>query len=350
MRKPIHIVGPCSAETREQVLLTARQLKEACGELPFIFRAGIWKPRTSPNTFQGVGIAGLEWLKEVKQTYGLPVATEVATPEHVEAALKAGIDYLWLGARTSANPIAVQELANTINAASQKPKGVLVKNPVQEDAQLWLGNIERIEKTGVPVLAVHRGCNHQPCWKMAHTLRFSRPDIPLLIDPSHMSGEASKISGVLDKAAELAYDGTMVEVHCCPEKALSDAKQQITPKQFRDCLDSIVSRLSLVSLISDHNGANEPNNLSELNWFRAEIDEADDKLWQTIAERMDISRRIGAYKQQHDINPLQPERFRQIVEKRIAWAKENQLPQEFVEQLFEIIHAESLRVQKPIKD
>ena len=344
MRSPIHIIGPCSAETREQVLLTARQLKEACGELNFIFRAGIWKPRTSPNTFQGVGAEGLEWLKEVRETYGLPVATEVATPEHVEAALKAGVEYLWLGARTSANPITVQELANAINASNQKPKAVLIKNPVQEDAQLWLGNIERIEKTGVPVLAVHRGCNHQPCWKMAHTLRFSRPDIPLLIDPSHMSGEASKISGVLDKAAELAYDGTMVEVHCCPAQALSDKNQQITPESFRDIYETL-SRQS-----RDNYESATPNRDTTLNWFRAEIDETDDQLWQTIAERMDISRRIGAYKRQHNITPLQPERFRQIVEKRIAWAKDNQLPQEFVEQLFDLIHAESLRVQKPTKD
>jgi chorismate mutase len=344
MRSPIHIIGPCSAETREQVLLTARQLKEACGELNFIFRAGIWKPRTSPNTFQGVGAEGLEWLKEVRETYGLPVATEVATPEHVEAALKAGIDYLWLGARTSANPIAVQELANTINAASQKPKGVLVKNPVQEDAQLWLGNIERIEKTGVPVLAVHRGCNHQPCWKMAHTLRFSRPDIPLLIDPSHMSGNADKIAELLTKSEELQYNGWMVEVHCCPAQALSDKNQQITPENFRDIYETL-SRQSR----DNHESATQ-NRDTTLNWFRAEIDEADDQLWQTIAERMDISRRIGAYKHQHNITPLQPERFRQIVEKRIAWAKENQLPQEFVEQLFDLIHAESLRVQKPTKD
>ena len=341
MRSPIHIVGPCSAETREQVLLTARQLKEACGELNFIFRAGIWKPRTSPNTFQGVGAEGLEWLKEVKETYGLPVATEVATPEHVEAALKAGIDYLWLGARTSANPITVQELANAISATSQKPKAVLVKNPVQEDAQLWLGNIERMEKTGVPVMAIHRGCNHQPCWKMAHILRSARPDIPLLIDPSHMSGNANKIAELLGKATELQYDGWMVEVHCCPEEALSDSRQQITPEIFQNIRTKISE-----SERDNHETITRTKDIT-LEWFRAEIDEADDKLWQTIAERMDVSRRIGAYKHQHNITPLQPERFRQIVEKRIAWAKENQLPQEFVEQLFDLIHAESLRVQNP---
>ena len=341
MRPPIHIIGPCSAETREQVLLTARQLKEACGELNFIFRAGIWKPRTSPNTFQGVGTEGLEWLKEVRETYGLPVATEVATPEHVEAALKAGIDYLWLGARTSANPITVQELANSISAASQKPKAVLVKNPVQEDAQLWLGNIERLERTGVPVIAIHRGCNHQPCWKMAHILRSTRPDIPLLIDPNHMSGNADKIAELLGKSAELQYDGWMVEVHCCPEQALSDSRQQITPEIFQNIRTKISE-----SERDNHESTTRAKDIT-LEWFRAEIDEADDKLWQTIAERMDVSRRIGTYKHQHNITPLQPERFRQIVEKRIAWAKENQLPQEFVEQLFDLIHAESLRVQNP---
>lgn len=341
MRSPIHIIGPCSAETREQVLLTARQLKEACGELNFIFRAGIWKPRTSPNTFQGVGAEGLEWLKEVRETYGLPVATEVATPEHVEAALKAGVEYLWLGARTSANPITVQELANAINASNQKPKAVLIKNPVQEDAQLWLGNIERLERTGIPVIAIHRGCNHQPCWKMAHTLRSARPDIPLLIDPSHMSGNADKIAELLGKSAELQYDGWMVEVHCCPEQALSDSRQQITPEIFQNIRTKISE-----SERDNHESTTRAKDIT-LEWFRAEIDEADDKLWQTIAERMDISRRIGAYKHQHNITPLQPERFRQIVEKRIAWAKDNQLPQEFVEQLFDLIHAESLRVQNP---
>ncbi len=341
MRSPIHIIGPCSAETREQVLLTARQLKEACGELNFIFRAGIWKPRTSPNTFQGVGAEGLEWLKEVRETYGLPVATEVATLEHVEAALKAGVEYLWLGARTSANPITVQELANAINASNQKPKAVLIKNPVQEDAQLWLGNIERLERTGIPVMAIHRGCNHQPCWKMAHILRSTRPDIPLLIDPSHMSGNADKIAELLGKSAELQYDGWMVEVHCCPEQALSDSRQQITPEIFQNIRTKISE-----SERDNHENTTRAKGIT-LEWFRAEIDEADDKLWQTIAERMDVSRRIGTYKHQHNITPLQPERFRQIVEKRIAWAKDNQLPQEFVEQLFDLIHAESLRVQNP---
>ena len=213
------------------MLETARLLK-ACGT-PFIFRAGAWKPRTNPDTFQGIGEEALSWLVEVKQTYGVEVATEVVTPDHTREALFAGIDYLWIGARTSANPIAVQAVADTIRHTKQKPKGILVKNPVSEDSALWLGDIERLERTGISVVAVHRGCNHQPCWRMAHELRLKRPDIPLLIDPSHMSGDADKIAALLSRAAELGYDGTMIEIHCDPSSALSDAKQQITPTQYQ---------------------------------------------------------------------------------------------------------------------
>ena len=202
INKPIYILGPCAAESREQVLLTASQLKDACGEIPFIYRAGAWKPRTSPHTFQGVGEEGLVWLQEVKLRLGLPVATEVATPEHVTKALEAGMDYLWIGARSSANPLAVQAIADAIGdwkLVNGNFKGILIKNPVNADAGLWIGNIERLEKTGVPVIAVHRGCNHQPCWAMAHQVRLARPDIPMLLDPSHMSGEAAKVPELIQK-------------------------------------------------------------------------------------------------------------------------------------------------------
>ena len=329
---PVHIFGPCSAETREQVLLTARQLKEACGELPFIFRAGAWKPRTSPSSFQGAGEKALEWLQEVQQM-GIPVATEVATPEHVEAALKAQIDYLWIGARTSANPIAVQAIADVL--AGGRIKGVLIKNPVNADAALWLGNIERLEKTGVPVMAIHRGCAHKPCWAMAHEVRTARPDIPLLIDPSHMSGDATQIPALLSKAAELNYDGTIIEVHCCPEEALSDNRQQLTPGECR--------RLIEVSSES-HRALNTSD--TELNWLRAEMDEVDDRLWETIAERMAVSRRIGEYKQTKALAALQPERYRQIVASRLEWAEQQGIPAVFVQQLMDIIHNESVRIQK----
>ena len=339
LKEPVYILGPCSAESREQVLLTARLLREACGELPFIFRAGVWKARTRPSTFQGAGEEALAWLQEVQRTYGQPVATEVATPEHIEAACRAHIDYLWIGARTSANPIAVQELADALSQQSFRPKGVLIKNPVHDDPKLWLGNIERLEKTGIPVMAIHRGCNHQPCWSMAHMVRLSRPDIPMLLDPSHMSGDASKVPALMGKIGELGLDGAMIEVHCNPKGALSDNAQQITPTCLRDSLDSILSRLCLVSLICPS------KDQEELHWLRAEIDELDDLLWETIAKRMDVSRRIGEWKKANLIRPLQPQRYQQILSQRQKWAEENNIDADFVTQLFDIIHQQSLKQQ-----
>ena len=324
------------------MLLTARQIKDACGDTPFIYRAGAWKPRTSPTSFQGIGEEALKWLAEVKRELQIPVATEVATPEHVEKALAAGIDYLWIGARTAANPIAVSAIADAIGNHQSIPnnlKGILIKNPVNADADLWLGNIERLEKTGIPVIAVHRGCNHQPCWSMAHKVRTKRPDIPMLLDPSHLSGDAAKVPALMTKIAELGLDGTMLEVHCCPEKALSDKKQQITPTFLRDCLDPILSRLCLVSLIC-------PSNATELNWLRAEMDELDDSLWETIAARMNVSQRIGEWKKANKIAPLQPERFADILTRRLKWAEENGIGTDFVRQMMEAIHQESLKRQK----
>ncbi len=335
---PVYIFGPCSAENREQVLLTAGLLKKTCGDVPFIYRAGAWKPRTNPGSFQGCGEQALTWLADVKQIYHIPVATEVATPEHVEAAIEAGIDYLWIGARTSANPIAVENLKSKV--VQGKIKGILVKNPVNEDAALWLGNIERMEKTGVPVMAVHRGCGHKPAWRMAHIVRQARPDIPMLLDPSHMSGEASKIAEWMSKVPELGLNGAMIEVHCDPKNALSDAKQQIKPEQLGQILDSNLSRYCLVSLISPSQGQ------EELYWLRAEIDELDEQLWTTIAKRMEVSQRIGEWKKKNNVNPLQPQRFAEIVEQREKWAEQKGLPKEMVKQILEIIHQESLRRQK----
>ena len=346
INKPIYILGPCAAESREQVLLTASQLKDACGEIPFIYRAGAWKPRTSPHTFQGVGEEGLVWLQEVKQRLGLPVATEVATPEHVTKALEAGMDYLWIGARSSANPLAVQAIADASvdwELVNGNFKGILIKNPVNADAGLWIGNIERLEKTGVPVIAVHRGCNHQPCWAMAHQVRLARPDIPMLLDPSHMSGEAVKVPELMKKIEELGLDGAMVEVHCDPKSALSDNAQQLTPNQVGHTLNPILSRLCLVSLNSPSDGS------EELNWLRAEIDELDERLWDTIAARMDVSRRIGKWKKAHGVAPLQPERYQQIVEKlkiKNEELKDKSLSTDFMLHIWELIHKESLRKQE----
>ena len=318
------------------MLLTARLIKQACGDIPFIFRAGVWKPRTSPYTFQGVGEQALEWLQEVKQTFGIPVATEVATPEHVEKACKAQIDYLWIGARTSANPIAVQALANAIHDA----KGVLVKNPVNADPALWIGNIERLQKTGIPVIAVLRGCNHKPSWFMAHALRQAKPDIPILIDPSHISGDATKIPKLLSKAAELELNGAMIEVHPNPKEALSDAKQQITPDTLRD-LVQVSSELE-----AGFNLCATPPRGTTLEWLRAEIDELDDTLWETIAARMDVSRRIGEWKKAHGVAPLQPERVKIISERLKSIGQDLNLSAEFMQQIWELIHEESLKQQE----
>ena len=316
------------------MLLTAGQIQEACGEHAFIFRAGVWKPRTRPDTFQGAGEEGLRWLAEVKQRYGVPIATEVATPEHVEAALKAGIDYLWIGARSSANPIAVQSIADSIEDLRLKIedfslKGVLIKNPVNADAALWIGNIERLGKTGVQVMAVHRGCSHKPCWSLAHEVRKARPDIPMLLDPSHLSGDAKQVPELLKKVEELGLDGAMIEVHCNPANALSDAKQQIKPSEIEDL------RLKIEDLQD-----------TELAWLRAEIDELDDRLWETISNRMDVSRRIGEWKKAHGVAPLQPERYQKISEKLNVKSEELHISHDFVKQIWDLIHEESLKQQK----
>ena len=315
--------------------------------MPFIFRAGVWKPRTSPYTFQGAGVEALSWLQEVKTQFGVPVATEVATREHVEAALQAGIDYLWIGARSSANPIVVQSICSAISDFRfqiSDLKGILIKNPVNADAALWIGNIERLEKTGVPVIAVHRGCNHRPCWSMAHTVRNARPDIPMLLDPSHMSGKAAKVPELMEKIETLALDGAMVEVHVHPEAALSDRKQQIRPEEISEFLSrfarTIIRRANFQS-----------SGDLELNWLRAEIDELDEELWDTIAARMDVSKRIGEWKKEHGIAPLQPERYQQIVKElkiKNEKLRMNGLPlsEQFMLNIWEMIHEESLRQQR----
>ncbi len=324
---------------------TARRIKDVLADRSFIFRAGAWKPRTSPNTFQGVGEKALSWLQEVKASYGIDVATEVATPEHVKLALEAGMDYLWIGARTSANPIAVENLTPALSSREGgRIKGILIKNPVNADSGLWLGNIERLEKTGVPVIAVHRGCNHQPCWGMAHAVRKARPDIPMLLDPSHMSGEAAKVPALLRKVDELGLDGAMIEVHYRPEEALSDAKQQIRPAELLDRLRLTEHRP--LTLTDPGRAADR----LELNWLRAEIDELDESLWTTIAARMDVSKRIGEWKKEHGVAPLQPQRYQEILNKLTIKNEELKkdgivLSEEFMKNVWELIHEESLRQQ-----
>ena len=327
MKKLTYIAGPCAAESEQQVLETARALV-ATGDI--IFRAGVWKPRTRPDTFQGVGDEGLLWLSRVKKELHVPVATEVVTAEQVTKALEAGIDYLWIGARTSANPVAVQSIAERLQVTGDGLRGILIKNPVNADAALWLGNIERLEATGVPVTAVHRGCSHQPYWEMAHQVRVARPDIPMLLDPSHMSGDAELVPSFSRVAAELEYDGLMVEVHPHPEQALSDAQQQITPAVFADIRRAPIDTYSTPL---------------ELRWLRKMIDEVDDRLWTDIAQRMAVSQRIGAFKKSHQMEVVQPTRFNEIMTKRLAWAERHGLSKEAVQAILETIHQESIRVQ-----
>jgi len=345
------------------VLETAKAISDLrleIGDWRFIFRAGVWKPRTSPHTFQGIGAPALEWLREVRDTFGMEIATEVATPEHVEAALQAGVDYLWIGARSSANPIVVQSICSAIldlrlKIEDFRLKGVFIKNPVNQDADLWLGNIERLERTGIPVAAVHRGCGHQPCWAMAHKVRLARPDIPMLLDPSHMSGDAKKVPELMGKIAELGLDGAMVEVHCKPSEALSDKTQQIKPETLpeiipfgvtRPLLDEFLRTPSQKHASERVSSPTEERNDTELNWLRAEIDELDERLWETIAARMDVSKRIGEWKKAHHIAPLQPERVKVIGERLKVIGERLHLSEQFMQKMWEIIHEESLKQQR----
>lgn len=330
--QPILIAGPCAAESREQILTAARELAAVGVSL---FRAGVWKPRTSPSSFQGAGDEALLWLAEAKKLTGLPVATEVATPEHAEKALEAGVDVLWIGARTAANPIAVQEIADAIRKTCVSRKSgveMLVKNPVNEDASLWLGNIERLEKAGAKVVAIHRGCNHKPCWAMAFELRRQRPDVTLILDPSHLSGDADKIPTLCQQAMDLNYDGLMVEVHPHPEEALSDAKQQITPHRLQEIVSQLVLRKN--SQID-----------AELLALRKQIDETDDAIWSLIAHRMEVVEKIGDYKRAHGLPVLQSNRFSELMERRVQWAVQNGLDADTVRYILNAIHEESCRHQ-----
>ncbi len=330
MSTPILVAGPCAAETREQLLTAAEQIarlplaKDGCVRL--VFRAGIWKPRTSPRSFQGVGDIGLEWLQEVRERYGLKTATEAGTAEQARKAAAAGVDMLWIGSRTSANPIAVQEIADNIEGINI----VAVKNPMHEDSELWAGNIERVRQRAKEVWAVHRGCRHKPCWQMAYRLTSAMPDIPLLLDPSHMSGDAAKVESLCRKAESLGYNGYMIEVHPNPKEALSDARQQITPAELQEYIrpDKFNSRRD------------------ELDWLRCEIDEADDEIWQAISRRMDVSRRIGKYKHTRNMQIVQPDRFNKVLNRRLKWAEENGIASLTVEKIMNALHEESIHRQE----
>lgn len=336
--RPFVIAGPCSAETEEQVMTTARQL---AGKGCHMFRAGIWKPRTKPGGFEGNGEKALPWMAQVKEETGMLTATEVATPEHVELALKYGIDILWVGARTSANPFAMQSLADSLKGVDVP---VLVKNPVNPDLELWIGALERINGAGIKRLgAIHRGFSsyekklyrNAPMWQIAIELHRRIPQLPIFNDPSHIGGRRDLIAPLCQQAMDLGMNGLIVESHCAPEEAWSDASQQVTP----DILDLIISML----VIRDNTA--QGDTLASL---RKNIDELDNELIDLLSKRMRISRQIGEHKKEHGMAIVQTKRYSEILDKRGAQGSLKGIAPECVKNIFEHIHEESVRQQMEI--
>ena len=336
--RPFVIAGPCSAETEEQVMTTARQLAEkGC----HMFRAGIWKPRTKPGGFEGNGEMALPWMQEVKKETGMLTATEVATPEHVELALKYGIDILWVGARTTANPFAVQALADSLKGIDVP---VMVKNPVNPDLELWIGALERINGAGVKRLgAIHRGFSsydkkiyrNLPMWQIPIELRRRIPGLPIVNDPSHIGGRRDLIAPLCQQAMDLGMDGLIVESHCNPDVAWSDASQQVTP----DVLDYILSILVI---------RQETQSTENITMLRKQIDEIDNSLIDLLSKRMRISREIGQYKKEHGMAILQTARYSEILDKRGAQGALLGIASDCIKSIFESIHEESVNQQMKI--
>lgn len=336
-RHPLIIAGPCSAESEDQVMQTARLLAEAGIT---IFRAGIWKPRTHPGGFEGVGVDGLPWLRRVKEETGMLTSTEIANRAHAEAAIDAGVDILWIGARTSANPFAMQEIADVL-AERRFSNPVLVKNPVNPDLDLWIGALQRLYNAGVRRLgAIHRGFTaygqqiyrNQPQWHIALELRRRLPNLPIIADPSHIGGKRELIAPLSQQALDMGFDGLIIESHCNPDDALSDAAQQITPDTLRHILASLVLREELDTTES----------LSEL---RREIDRIDNELLDVLNRRMRICREIGRYKKQHSIPVVQAKRYGDIMNDRIKAAVDMHMDAEFMRNILSAVHEESVRQQ-----
>lgn len=334
------IAGPCSVESEEQVLQTARKIRELTDVQ--VFRAGVWKPRTRPDSFEGVGEKAFPWLKKVKQKYGFLIACEVATSQHVEKGLANGIDIFWIGARTTPNPFAVNEIAEAFRGVDVP---VMVKNPVNPDFGLWLGAIERLYKLGIHKLAaVHRGffpfeqtkLRNIPKWEMAIELKSECPDIPLIADPSHMAGNIKYVENLAQKALDLNYNGLMIETHINPLVAKSDAKQQLTPEQLHKLLTNLIFKQSKVS---------RDNKNSIIENYRDQIDSIDYQMLELLAQRMEVVRKIGVYKKEHKITIFQLRRWIEILQTRGDFAKKTNLSPDFVKQVMRLIHKESIRQQ-----
>jgi chorismate mutase len=341
--RPFLIAGPCSAETEEQVMATATQLAQI-NEVS-VFRAGIWKPRTRPNSFEGVGVEGLKWLRRVKQETRLLVGTEVANERHVYEALKYGIDMLWIGARTSVNPFTVQEISDALNGVDVM---VLVKNPINPDIELWMGAIERIARAGITRIgAIHRGFSsyektlyrNQPNWQLPIELRRRFPDLPIFCDPSHIAGARQYLHEISQKAMDLNFDGLMIESHIDPAKALSDAAQQLTPNDLKELLSRLILRNANPS---------DPRLLDVLGELRQQIDVYDDHLLDLMEQRMKVAETIGRYKKENNITILQSTRWDEIIKKVIAKGLAKGLSAELIDTIFKAIHQESINHQMKV--
>ena len=336
------MAGPCSVESEEQVKETARQLKQ----YPFdIFRGGIWKPRTRPNSFEGIGSVGLKWLKEAGIEIGKPVATEVANVKHVYEALRMGIDILWIGARTTVNPFAVQEICDALQGVDIP---VLVKNPINPDLELWIGAFERLNRSGITKLAaIHRGFStHEkskyrniPRWNIPIELKRRYPNLPIICDPSHICGTRDLLKKVAQTALDIGFDGIHLESHINPDKALSNAKQQLTPEAFGELVSQLMIRESL-----DEN----PYTDNELDVLRGRIDHLDNYMLEILNERMDIVRDIAEYKREHNLAIVQPSRWTEILETRIETGMRKQLTEKFIKELFHAMHKESIHHQTEV--
>lgn len=335
--KPLIIAGPCSAETEEQVLTTARELANNGIK---IFRAGIWKPRTKPGGFEGVGVEGLAWLKKVKEDTGMFVSTEVATKQHVDAALEAGVDLLWIGARTSANPFAMQEIADALQDAGVDVP-VLVKNPVNPDLELWIGAMQRIYNAGIRRIgAIHRGFSaygkhlyrNLPQWHIPIELRRRMPQLPIFCDPSHIGGKRELVASLSQQAFDMGFDGLIIESHCDPDCAWSDKSQQVTPDVLNFILNTLVHRDATQSTES-------------LGLLRQQIDAVDNELLEVLNKRMRISREIGQFKKEHRMAVLQAGRYDDIMQSRVKLAEDMGMSGDFMRKVLSAIHEESVRQQ-----
>nr|WP_318643381.1 bifunctional 3-deoxy-7-phosphoheptulonate synthase/chorismate mutase type II [Flavobacterium ardleyense] len=333
------IAGPCSAETEDQVIQIAQQLKDSDVS---VFRAGIWKPRTRPGGFEGVGAIGLKWMQKAKAETGLLLATEVANAAHVKLAIEHDIDILWIGARTTVNPFAVQEIADALKGSD---KIVLVKNPVNPDLGLWIGAIERLYNAGITKLgAIHRGFStyektiyrNIPEWQIAIELQSRYPKLPIFCDPSHITGNREMILEVSQQALDLNYNGLMIETHTDPENAWSDAAQQVTPTKLKE----IFKDLRIRKLTTDADGYNE-----EMQKLRRDIDFTDGKLFDLLGNRMQIAEKMGALKKEENIAILQSQRWNEVFKKMLEMGEARGLTQDFVERIFKAIHQESITHQ-----